>query len=291
MPQFKRFVAYLYYYENDTKEYLAGFARVEMRGEICRLEIHLKGTEYAGQEGKVSLFIRREGKILAFPVGNMRLMSQSSDYSGRISDGELGNETCHIQDVCGILIQPADGNFYGSQWDNGEIHKEEIEMQAAEEPSLQTEEVPMHHIFPEQISMEEGIQERSTQEKGTGEKEASIWEHWENLKQKMTILHPFEGENITCVHMELQDLRELPQKYWYLGNNSFLLHGFFNYRYLFFGEQVTPEGRELFLAVPGVYQKPEKVMAAIFGFPQFRTEKPCRQLEGTFGYWYRRMDE
>ena len=67
MPQFKRFVAYLYYYENDTKEYLAGFARVEMRGEICRLEIHLKGTEYAGQEGKVSLFIRREGKILAFP--------------------------------------------------------------------------------------------------------------------------------------------------------------------------------------------------------------------------------
>lgn len=140
------------------------------------------------------------------------------------------------------------------------------------------------------MSMEKEIQERSTQEKGTGEKEASIWEHWENLKQKMTLLHPFEGENITCVHMELQDLRELPQKYWCLGNNSFLLHGFFNYRYLFFGEQVTPEGRELFLAVPGVYQKPEKVMAAIFGFPQFRTEKPCRQLEGTFGYWYRRMD-
>ncbi len=280
MPQFKRFVAYLYYYENDTKEYLAGFAKVEMRGGICRLEIHLKGTEYAGQEGKVSLFIRREGKILTFPVGSMRLMSQSSDYTGRISEGELGDETCHMQDVCGILIQPGDGNFYGSQWDDGEIHKEEIEMQAAEEPSLQTEEVPMRRIFPEQRRMEKAE-----------EKEASIWEHWENLKRKMTILHPFEGENITCVHMELRDLRELPQKYWYLGNNSFLLHGFFNYRYLFFGEQVTPEGRELFLAVPGVYQKPEKVMAAIFGFPQFRTEKPCQQLEGTFGYWYRRMDE
>lgn len=351
MPQFRRFVAYLYYYENDTKEYLAGFAKVEMRGGICRLEIHLKGTEYAGQEGKVSLFIRREGKILAFPVGSMRLMSQSSDYTGRISEGELGDETCHMQDVCGILIQPGDGNFYGSQWDDGEIHKEEIEifraasrnqklenqnktsqnpvnqhttdqnpvsknvtsqnpvnqnttdknpvgqnkmsqnevsqdtveekeMQAAEEPSLQTEEVPMRRIFPEQRRMEKAE-----------ENEASIWEHWENLKRKMTILHPFEGENITCVHMELRDLRELPQKYWYLGNNSFLLHGFFNYRYLFFGEQVTSEGRELFLAVPGVYQKPEKVMAAIFGFPQFRTEKPCQQLEGTFGYWYRRMDE
>jgi len=50
MPQFKRFVAYLYYYENDTKEYLAGFARVEMRGDICRLEIHLICG--AGRKGK-----------------------------------------------------------------------------------------------------------------------------------------------------------------------------------------------------------------------------------------------
>ena len=43
-------------------------------------------------------------------------------------------------------------------------------MQAAEEPALQTEEVPMHHIFPEQMSMEKEIQERSTQEKDTGGK-------------------------------------------------------------------------------------------------------------------------
>ena len=85
MPQFKRFVAYLYYYENDTKEYLAGFAKVEMRGGICRLEIHLKGTEYAGQEGKVSLFIRREGKILTFPVGSMRLMSQRRAWGRNLS--------------------------------------------------------------------------------------------------------------------------------------------------------------------------------------------------------------
>lgn len=69
MPQFKRFVAYLYYYENDTKEYLAGFARVEMRGGICRLEIHLKGTEYAGQEGKVSLFILQGRKNSGFSGG------------------------------------------------------------------------------------------------------------------------------------------------------------------------------------------------------------------------------
>lgn len=37
---------------------------------------------------------------------------------------------------------------------------------------------------------------------------------------------PFSEKNITCIKIELKDLRELPRKYWYLGNNSFLLHGF-----------------------------------------------------------------
>ena len=145
----------------------------------------------------------------------------------------------------------------------------------------------MHHIFPEQMSMEQEIQERSTQEKDTGEKEASIWEHWENLKQKMTLLHPFEGENITCVHMELQDLRELPQKYWCLGNNSFLLHGYYNYRYLILARlgKSGERGRYI-LGVPGHYGNNEKYMAAMFGFDRFvrSTRQPPR--DSRFGYWY-----
>ena len=71
-----------------------------------------------------------------------------------------------------------------------------------------------------------------------------------------------------CVRIELKDLRELPRKYWYLGNNSFLLHGFFNYRYLVLGKL---EEDKWFIGVPGIYQQQERVMAAIFGFPEFMT--------------------
>ncbi len=77
----------------------------------------------------------------------------------------MGDETCHIQEMWNT--KPADGNFYGSQWDNGEIHKEEIEMHQLQKSRLfQTEEVPMHHIFPEQMSMEKEIQERSRKKPG-----------------------------------------------------------------------------------------------------------------------------
>ena len=91
--------------------------------------------------------------------------------------------------------------------------------------------------------------------------------------------------------MELRDIRELPKRYWYLGNNSFLLHGFFNYRYLLMGERECDNHRELFLGIPGVYEKQEKVMATIFGFPLFITEKKTDTKAERFGYWCHIMNE
>lgn len=59
---------------------------------------------------------------------------------------------------------------------------------------------------------------------------------WEQFLKNHPASMPFSEKNITCIKIELKDLRELPRKYWYLGNNSFLLHGFFNYRYLVIGK-------------------------------------------------------
>ena len=84
-----------------------------------------------------------------------------------------------------------------------------------------------------------------------------------------------------------KDIRELPKKYWYLGNNSFLLHGFFNYRYLVIGKIEEDTQNRWFLGVPGIYQNQERVMAIIFGFPEFMPE----QVENRFGCWYRFFEE
>ena len=47
MAGMKRFIAYIYGYENAKKAGNTGFARIELRGEECRLEIHLRSV-YAG---------------------------------------------------------------------------------------------------------------------------------------------------------------------------------------------------------------------------------------------------
>ena len=115
---------------------------------------------------------------------------------------------------------------------------------------------------------------------------------WQMMLESYPVMTPFEGEeDINCIRIELKELRLLPKRYWYLGNNSFLLHGFFNYRYLILGQMQENGIKRWFLGVPGVFQNQEKVMAAIFGFPEFKAEKAARQKTNQFGYWYRFMDE
>lgn len=115
---------------------------------------------------------------------------------------------------------------------------------------------------------------------------------WEFILENYPVMTPFAGdENTLCIRMELKDLRLLPRQYWYLGNNSFLLHGFFNYRYLILGMTEKAEKKRWFIGIPGVYQNPERVMATLFGFPEFRNEKSLPINTGEFGYWYRYLNE
>lgn len=115
---------------------------------------------------------------------------------------------------------------------------------------------------------------------------------WEFIMENYPVMTPFAGDEKTlCVRWELKDLRLLPRQYWYLGNNSFLLHGFFNYRYLILGITEKAGKKRWFIGIPGVYQNPERVMATLFGFPEFRNEKSAPVNTGEFGYWYRYLNE
>ncbi len=65
--------------------------------------------------------------------------------------------------------------------------------------------------------------------------------------------------------IQRQDLTLLPRKEWYLANNSFLLHGYYNYHHLLVIEQEN----SFLLGVPGIYDPREARAAELFGFPKF----------------------
>ncbi len=88
--------------------------------------------------------------------------------------------------------------------------------------------------------------------------------------------------------IQLAHIRDLPAKNWHLCNNSFLLHGFFNYNYLILKKEQAKKEEVWSLGVPGVYEQPERMMAIMFGFPEFEAqEKEIKEpKEGTFGAWF-----
>ncbi|MDF2473766.1 MAG: hypothetical protein K0R21_1548 [Anaerocolumna sp.] len=100
-------------------------------------------------------------------------------------------------------------------------------------------------------------------------------------------MFPFEDNEIAwCVRIEPQDIGMLPMESWILGNNSFLLHGYYSYRHLIFARMNYKNGYFYIIGVPGIYHNREKFMARMFGFENFKCVKNRERKTGEFGYWY-----
>ncbi len=84
---------------------------------------------------------------------------------------------------------------------------------------------------------------------------------------------PGAASKETLQRMDISDIRSLPKKNWHLCSNSFLIHGFFSYHYLV-RKDVEEDGViTSYLGVPGIYARPERAMAMLFGFPEFEEER------------------
>lgn len=307
MAGMQRFVTYIYAYENGQKSSNAGYAKIETRGNAGRMEIHFTGSGISGGMGKVSFLYVEEGRLHAIPVGELRVENGRAmeQYTFRTMmmldtelsfDGMVGLEIVDIneqryrsfwRDIENINFSEPRGNA-GVEKDELPVQKQQEDLQErsqeqipkeiledAEQESLHTMEIPMRNVFPN-YTMED---------------------IWRNMEKNRTCVQI--NEEVCALQIELNDLRELPKKHWYLGNNSFLLHGFFNYHYLLWGR--LPNGR-WFLGVPGAFERQERVIASVFGFPGFM-QATASEAQGELkaaetepqelqqGFWYHILED
>ncbi len=111
---------------------------------------------------------------------------------------------------------------------------------------------------------------------------------WEKLKREHTRILAFDYEDgCEILTIKPQDIGLLPRDAWVYGNNSFLLHGYYNYRYLILAKLLNPDGMPRYLlGIPGHYFSNERYMASMFGFPNFVLSKEQPMEDGRFGFWY-----
>ncbi len=93
-------------------------------------------------------------------------------------------------------------------------------------------------------------------------------QRWQCLLKRYPRFQPFADQEIEqCIQITPRDIRLLNQNHWRLGNNSFVVHGFYNYRHLLLGRK--RDGGYI-LGIPGLFENQERFMASMFGFPMFK---------------------
>lgn len=132
------------------------------------------------------------------------------------------------------------------------------------------------------------MQKRFEKIKRENKEEPRKWKEGERILSEYTPMCPFFDEQVQAsVRIEPKDIGVFPMEYWYLANNSFLLHGYYCYRHLLFMKLEGEQGNIYAIGVPGNSHYRERFMANMFGFEEF---KPVRKKENAgFGYWWKRI--
>lgn len=81
----------------------------------------------------------------------------------------------------------------------------------------------------------------------------------------------------------------LPDKYYRLANNSFLLHGYYNYKHLVLKKMEVNGQERYYIGVPGNFFDREKQVAVMFGFESFDCQEEPAQV-GDYGYYLMRIE-
>ncbi len=270
----KRFITYLFCYEDGAKSKNIGFIRTDIRNNLCRMEIHIQNL--GRFQGKAKAFLlAKEEKSEGVELGQIVMTQGRGDGAFSFSTKNLMESSYDFGNVRGVGIRFGNQYYAASFWEdtseevflNGkftiwlkEQSKDEMKAAACEMPQKEEER-------PKEAKKEEKPQEPQKEENPQEQKEPNK-----------------KSGNVRRIDMN--GIRTLPKKNWYLCNNSFLLHGFYNYHYLIVKEKECEGQKRQYLGVPGFYARQERIMAMMFGFPEFEAEKETEPVEeGTFGYW------
>lgn len=254
----KRWIRYLYEYDQGKKLRNVGFVKVEQGEGECAVHIHGKGLHMQGENRlNLYLFYEENEECIGIWQGTAENVDPAINYRLYYTKEDTG-KTENFEKIRGIVLLSEAGRRYAAVWDDQPAHVETMRIWK-EEP--QREEAARQEEEPEQ----EDVVEREIKP-----------EQEENLSR------------IHCVKIQRRDLARLPRCEWKLANNSFLLHGCYNYHHLAFLEYKD----QLWLGVPGIYHPQEARAAEAMGFPEFIYRKDTdasSEEEEDFGYWCRRV--
>lgn len=313
-------IAYLDYLEHGIKIKNVGHVKVLLQQDVLSLDLHLRGlyptdsllTELSG--------ITEQEQV---PLGRLCIDKGSCYYNSIYPAANIDGKETRAEELLGICVKLSENRCVETFWrakpqeDNSEqlpiVAKKKAEAassvdRAAESQLTNTDtrhqnseiKRPFQVLPPERKVTEplpaEQSDEYQPEEKRAEEAKESesafatqdeIYEDkWKQLCHTYQVVHPFGEE--AFIRLAPKDFIILRQEYQQLVNNSFLLHGYYNYKHLILGRVRDDREGHYYLGVPGTYHEREKMVAVMFGFEGFESANE-RIESGTFGYYMKRV--
>lgn len=307
MAGYRRFIAYVYEYQDEKKGNGKGFIKVESRDGICRMQYKLSGVcADTDVPAKIYGYIRREESCEGVLLGECNLAGGNIQFEQEMTSQNIGGSPYSLENLCGLIILTDSGIMYGSGWDDKPIRLEEIllpkeimrqekEAEIAVEPALENEEMETAEteqaVQQEIIEEEENLEERAmeNQEENFQEElpEPQMAEQSVEKSEESAVFrdHAF----CDCRKINPGDFKMLNRRDQGLLYNNFLRHGFSRHGFVILARR--EEDDQYILGVPGYYERQEALMANMFGFPYFKEAGRDRNGTQGFGYWYRFIEQ
>ncbi len=311
MDGYKRQISYLDYMENGEKTGNAGFVKAEENNGKTRIEVRVKNLP-AAVSGEVPLLEEGGGEL-----GRISL-NKGAGSCCLVWEGKTEERGIERVKSGGLQIELSGGRMLKTVWKEPVwvlVQKEE----AAEEKENAGEEekdegaseiVPVieypelkwrdaEAIFEPEMRINSSVEEDAAQTKVRNELPSPDvpapvsdctckGDKWEQLCTMYPVIHPF-GDGREYLSIAPADFVVLRQEYHKMTHNSFLLHGYYNYRHLILGRLKEGNGWQYYLGVPGNFYHREKMVAEMFGFEAFEGEKDSA-APGDFGYFMKRVE-
>ena len=285
----ERFITYMYAYENRIKGRNVGFVKVECRKDTCALEIHIRNL--GRFSGKCRTYLLMDENVIGVELGTMIISYGQGQAIYYFDRNDIEQSGYRLEQVKAVRVECGSQEFLASCWSEeaGNWIAQDISafmksenMQADNVVSNGEEQIQKNNA---QMGMPHNSvynPARANQQESNAQFNPGYYNSESgNLSQLENTASQFPQSQIDRI--DLADIRRLFPTMQYYANNSFVIHGFMNYSHLI----VKTEDNKKYLGVPGIYEKPEEMMAKLFGFTEFVDEKTHSesQTEGAFGYW------
>lgn len=286
----RRFIRYLYEYENGQRIRNVGFVKVEERDESTTLNIHGKGLRLNGDETlKLYIFYMDENVCRGIWQGDITNVNPALNYRLIFTEEDTGRPE-NFGRIEGIILELSDNRKFAAVWNDMEVDVNGMRLWDEE---MMPEENEVEQVAPESLGVrleKENNAENSQEENTPESEERPIGFVVEPEPEIDTYINPTKPQIQKIMR---GDIARLPRCEWRLANNSFLVHGFHNYHHLIFME----DGDGFWLGVPGIFHAREAKAAEAFGFPRFlRVDDEDLNLADDekepmeeFGYWCRKV--